>query len=355
MKTIPIFFAVDNNYFPYMAVTLKSLLENASPKYFYKFHVLSSSDLNPEWKQSVEKCLTPYSSIEYFDVRPAMEKIKQDLHVRDYYSLDTYNRFFIDTLFPQYDKVIYLDADIVVTGDISKLYRKNISNYLVGCVPEQVMQKYKVFGEYVVKVLGVKLKTYFNAGMLLMNTKMFRAYNVQKRFINLLKQYKFRVTQDEDYLNVICQNKTRILDFGWNKMPFDDKKFNCRKVNLIHYNLNWKPWRYKHVIYEEEFWKYAKMTDFYEMIKKGREDYTYKQKMDDTTQFENLKKLAQSEIDNPNNYKNVLDMKTSLLKKGTQLFLNLPGIKSLYRFINSNGYKIAYVYRKRQRKTRRTR
>ena len=77
--------------------------------------------------------------------------------------------------------------------------------------------------------------------------------------------------------------------------------------------------------------------------------------MDDTTGFENLKKLAQSEIDNPNNYKNVLDMKMSILKKGTHLFMSIPGIRSLIRIINTNGYKIAYVYRKRQRKTSSTR
>lgn len=348
-KEIPIFFATDNNYFPYMVVTIKSILDNASKDYFYSFHVLETS-IDENNKKNVEKILTENSSIEYVNIKEYIEKIKEDLQLRDYYSFETYYRFFIDSLFPQYDKVIYLDCDIIVKGDISELYNKNISNYLVAAVQDQVMIKYKIFGTYVEKVLGVKTKKDFNAGVLLMNTKMFRAYNVQKRFFQLIKMYKFKVTQDEDYLNVICKNKVKYLDYGWNKMPFDDKRFNCKKVNLIHYNLNWKPWHYKHVLFEEDFWNYVDQTDYSEFIHNAQKTYTFEQKMADTTSFENLKKLAQTEIDNPSNYKKLIKMNENFLKKGTNMFLNLPGIKSLVRILNVYGCKIAYDYRKRQKK-----
>ena len=42
-EIIPIFFASDNNYAPYLAVAIKSLLANASTDYFYKIHILTTN------------------------------------------------------------------------------------------------------------------------------------------------------------------------------------------------------------------------------------------------------------------------------------------------------------------------
>ena len=43
MQEIPIFFAIDDNYAPFFAVALTSLLDNASKKFFYKIYVLTTS------------------------------------------------------------------------------------------------------------------------------------------------------------------------------------------------------------------------------------------------------------------------------------------------------------------------
>lgn len=353
-KVIPIFFASDNNYAPYLAVTLKSLLANASSDYFYKIYVLTSN-ISEDKKERIKALLTENSSIEFCDVKDELEKIRADLQLRDYYSLETYYRFFIDSLFPQYDKVIYLDCDIIVKGDISKFYNTNIKNYLVAAVPEQVMQKYKEFSNYVEKALDVKTKNYFNAGVLLINTKMFRAYNIKQRFSQIIKSFKFRVTQDEDYLNVLCKNKVKYLDYGWNKMPFDDAKFNTKKVNLIHYNLNWKPWHYKHILFEDDFWYYASLTDFYKEIKEAQKNYTFEQKMNDIKSFENLKLIAVEDTNDPSNYKNTNDriLKGHYLKKSLKKISSLKGLSFIFRFFGTQGYKLTYGYRnrKRQRKT----
>ena len=39
---IPIFFATDDNYVPYLAVAIKSLADNAHPKFNYIIHVLNT-------------------------------------------------------------------------------------------------------------------------------------------------------------------------------------------------------------------------------------------------------------------------------------------------------------------------
>ena len=42
-KEIPIFFATDDNYAPFLTVSLNSLLKNASKDYFYKIYVLTTN------------------------------------------------------------------------------------------------------------------------------------------------------------------------------------------------------------------------------------------------------------------------------------------------------------------------
>ena len=126
-REIPIFFASDNNYAPYLAVAIKSLLKNASQDYFYKIHILTTN-LDETLCNKLKKLETSYSSIEIISLAGEIEHIKNRFHLRDYYSIETYYRFFIADLFPQYDKVLYLDCDIIILGDISDLYFTNVSS-----------------------------------------------------------------------------------------------------------------------------------------------------------------------------------------------------------------------------------
>lgn len=343
MKEIPIFFATDNNYAPFLAVTLKSIFENSSKDYFYRIYVMTSN-LHDDLRKRISKVMVENSSIEYVDINSKLETIKSKLHLRDYYSMETYFRFFIADMFPQFDKVIYLDCDIVVVGDIADFYNTHISNYLVAAVKDQVFEKYKCFSDYANKVLGLRTKKVFNAGVLLMNTKLFRAYKVLDKFTNLLSFYKFRVTQDEDYLNVICKDKVKYLNVGWNKMPFDNTELNKKKLKLIHYNLSLKPWHYDNIMYGDLFWKYAQMTDFYEDISLQLKYYSDEKKQKDDIVFDRLKNIALEDTASPDNYKNLVKraQKGKIFKKTYKQIRRIPIIKSIHRIIVSNSSKISY-------------
>ena len=340
-KEIPIFFASDNNYAPYLVVALKSLLANASKEYFYKIHVLTSN-MSDDNKLVLLRELTFNSSIEFINLSKETEAIKDKFHLRDYYSIDTYYRFFIADLFPEYDKVIYLDSDIIVLGDISDLYFYNISNYLLGVVQEQVMAHNECFSDYVEKALGVKCRNYFNAGILLMNSKLFRLYNIQSKFFKLMGRFKFRVTQDEDYLNVICKDKVKYLDLGWNKMPFEETGFDDVDLKIIHYTLGWKPWHYENVRYEEYFWQYASQTEYYELLQNQLKTYDDVKKQKDAESYENLKNMAIADTLDYYNYKNTMEreQRRKYISRGLKTIINIPGIRFISRFIGTQSYKL---------------
>ncbi len=342
MKEIPIFFATDDNYAPFLTVSLNSLLQNASKDYFYKIYVLTTN-LNPVIQGRIKQVLTPNSTIEFISLKNELDKIQDLFHLRDYYSKETYYRFFIPDLFPDYDKVLYLDCDIIVLDDISKLYNTDIKDYYAAAAVEEVMQTVKVFGDYTVKNLGVPTETYFNAGVLLINNKRFLKFKVAEKFVELSKQYTFRVTQDEDYLNVLLKNKVKLVDLGWNKTAYKNPEFNDADLKLIHYKINWKPWHYDNVLYQDYFWKYAKETDFYEEILAMRDAYGEDLKARDQKQYENLVQMAIEDSNNPNNYCNTVVKFENQKAKGLERINNLNFISKLIglkgRILNSNSDK----------------
>lgn len=304
-KIIPVFFATDDNYVPYMAVSIKSLLENANRKYLYKIYILIST-LSEENKKNILSLETSYSEISFVCIKEELDKLSDMLCMRDYYSKATYYRFFIAHLFPQYNKVLYLDCDIVVTGDISRLYSQYLGDCLVGAVQDEVINDIPVFCDYVEQVVGVQSVNYFNAGILLMNTKAFREERIQEKFVKLLNFYKFTVAQDQDYLNVICKERVKYLNLGWNKTAFYNPLFNNRHLGIVHYKMNWKPWHFDNVEYQDEFWKYADMTPYAAKIHGVLESYTDLQRKNDLEAGGKLLALAKSEIDNPENFQRLM-------------------------------------------------
>ena len=261
-SVIPLFFAVDDNYVKFLSVTLESIFENCSKDYSYDVVVLNTG-LKQESKNILNKYLSDDVNIEFFDVRYKLQKISQDLSIRDYYTKATYYRLFIADLFPQYDKALYLDCDIVVLGDVAKLYNTDLENNLVAAIPDGAVQLVDEFIDYVELGLGIKKDKYFNAGVLLINLKEFRNTALEERFVQLLKQYTFEIAQDQDYLNILCKDKVTYVDDSWNVMPLGNY---VKPVNLIHYNLSFKPWKYDNIQYEDYFWEYAKKANVYEDI-----------------------------------------------------------------------------------------
>ena len=55
LKEIPIFFAIDDQYTPFLAVALKSLIENANKDYKYLIKVLHTNVQEEHMKQ-IKKC-----------------------------------------------------------------------------------------------------------------------------------------------------------------------------------------------------------------------------------------------------------------------------------------------------------
>ena len=313
-KTIvPIFFACDNNFVKYTVVSLKSMMCNASKEYNYDVHILNI-DISDEMKEKIKAMEDGNFSISFDDVRNYLDSVRYELPIRDYYSNTTYYRMFIAEMFPQYDKVIYIDSDTIVVGDISELFEKELGDNYVGAANEQAMVQVDTYGQYVEKVLGVDRNKFFNAGLLLINCHQFRENHILEKFIELLGVYNFVVTQDEDYLNILCKDKVLWIEQQWNMEVFGDIKYDESTFKVLHYIMVSKPWHYEDCRYKEYFWKYAKQTFVYEEIRQILLNYTDEQRKNDALSCDRLLQTAEYETNKENNYLNIITNGTTKSK-----------------------------------------
>lgn len=291
---IPLFFAVDDSYSPCLAVALASIADHANPDYEYRISILTET-LSFSNRKKLSALQTDCVRIDFVSVKKKMQENGQMFHLRDYYSKATYYRFFIPDLFPQYDKGLYLDCDMVFLADVSKLYSQPLGSNYVGAVVDDVMLKYPIFGKYTEEVLDIPATEYFSAGVLVMNLKKMREIYLEERFVQLLKERTFRLTQDQDYLNVLCRNRVKFLSPDWNRASFPDADPQNPGFG-VHYKMNWKPWHYSKVSYDGYFWKYAEQTPFFNHLKKCLKNYSSAEKERDTVGYERLVDLAKEEI-----------------------------------------------------------
>ncbi len=300
-NTINIFYACDDNFIKYAIVSVKSLIENANKKYDYIIHFLHTN-ISTEMQESLKKLENSNFKIVFNNVEKELTYCEKLFPIRDYYTKTTYFRIFIANMFPEIDKTIYIDSDTIVLGDISELYFTEIGDNFVGACHEQAMVQVNEYGTYCEEVCGIDRNFYFNAGLLLLNCKAFRESNLLMKFRELLSVYNFRVTQDEDYLNVLCKDRVYWLNDSWNTEVFGEIKVPSEKIKIIHYIMISKPWHYDNCRLKEYFWHYAEKTEYYNEILKEFNEYPDEKKQKDLKSLDALLALAVEETGREDSY-----------------------------------------------------
>lgn len=282
-KEIPIFFTIDESYVPFLGTALASMKENASPEYSYRVIILEQ-DVSGKSRERLRTIEEPGFSLEFVRMGAMPREItdREENRLRcDYFTLTIYYRLFIADMFPQYDKAVYIDSDVIVAGDISELYGIKMGDCLIGACPDDSIADVPELVRYTQEAVGMEAGTYINSGVLLLNLKAMRKSGLGRHFLSLLDQYHFDcVAPDQDYLNAMCKGKIHYLDKRWDAMPVRGKG-TLEDPRIIHFNLFEKPWCYSEVGYEEYFWHYARQSVFYPDIRAVRENYTERQRAAD--------------------------------------------------------------------------
>lgn len=303
MIEVPIFYAVNDNYAPFLALSIKSLLNRSSQNYFYKIHVIDDniSEIN---KEKIKKLGTLNSSIIFTSLNQNLDFINDNKQNRlrpDIFTLTIYFRLFIPEMFKEYDKAIYIDCDTILNADISELYNIDLENNYIGACQDKSIIGIKEFEDYFTYGVGIDYKKYINSGVLLLNMKELRNKKINEKFLYLFNKYHFEnVDPDQAYINFLCHGNIKYLDEKWNAMPGINKIDNPK---LIHYNLFYKPWHYDNIEYEEYFWETAQQTEYYDEIKKIKDNFGLKDKEKDENNLKDMRKRAYEISKSNNNFR----------------------------------------------------
>ena len=261
---IPIFLSSDNNYAPYIATTIASICDNTAA--FCEFYILDGG-IKTDNKTKIKTLMEQYNnfSIEYINIDT--EKYFKNFVTNSYITLPTYYRFIIPQLKLNLERILYLDVDIIVKGDIQELFNTNLDNKVLGAIKD-------LGDSYYIKRLKFNVEidpshTYFNAGVLLIDCKKWREQNISEKLFNTEKKYRGKLLcNDQDVLNKVFENNYKMLL----------EKFNALTLKgdtvIRHYYSKPKPWEIKQDIKNSSqllqdvdlFWYYAQKTPYYEQL-----------------------------------------------------------------------------------------
>lgn len=286
-QTIPIAFAASDAFAPICPVAIQSIVQNSDPDRYYDILILESA-ISPGNKNIIKSWLKGNKnvSVRFFNTRSVTEKY--NLTVNQHLSVETYYRFLIQNIFQDYDKVLYMDGDLVCKHDVAELYDTDITGYLLAAVRDpdmngQINLPNSDTFRYLAKRVHMRDPyAYFQAGVLLLNIREMRsAYSMEQWLGFASKRYEYA---DQDVLNRYCQGRVKYLPAQWNvlvdcnnyRVPVlikgaagDVSKdyFAARKdPYVIHFAGFQKPWNMRGVDFEWEFWRYARNSPFYEYL-----------------------------------------------------------------------------------------
>ena len=289
---IPVFFSVDERYAPYLSTAIASLIEYTSKDKFYEINVVYH-DISRRSLKKLEKLSEGHNNVEIIttEMQESLVGISDRKSTRlkaDCFTPTIYYRIFLPEMFPQYDKGIYLDGDIIVLADVAEMFEIDLEGNILAACTDMSTQSNALFCKYFDEAVGVPHEDYFNSGVLLMDFKTMRDEEFCEHFLYLLNTYDFdTVAPDQDYLNAMCMGRVKKLDIKWNTMPTNVKKE--KKPKIVHYNLFFKPWHYDGTQYEEYFWEYANKSSFLKEVLKEKKNFS---KLGKKTDDERLKQMS---------------------------------------------------------------
>jgi lipopolysaccharide biosynthesis glycosyltransferase len=259
---ISIIVASDNHYAILIVALLKSIDENHKSGEHIDFHIIDDG-IFLNFRKKLESIVdSSRVTIKWFkskDIIPEGIVIPVD---NSAFPLTAYMRVFSPYVVDaDVEKLIYLDVDTIVQGDISKLWYTDLGDYTVAAAQDVGMTvdcKWGGIANY--KELGLTADTkYFNSGVLVINPKKWHAENISKDVIEALSKYKEHVQLADQYgLNVVLANRWLQLDPKWNWFAFKENE-NPQLVHFLDIKPIFKSYNSKEV-YKEEFYRYLSMT-----------------------------------------------------------------------------------------------
>ena len=264
INSISIVCVCDNHYAILLATLIKSIESNHHTGEILEFFLVDDG-ISVKNKQKIIDSILPLNTILNWlpieECLPNNTKLPID---KGSLPLSIYIRLFIPYFIPsRISKIIFLDVDMVMLEDISRLWNTDLGDNIVAAVQDQFIQIVSRWGginNY--KQLGIPAENkYFNAGLMIIDIPKWEAAGITDKVLDCIKNHKNSISFYDQYgLNAILYNRWYSLDPLWNRFAYSKEK----KPYLIHFTGR-KP-IYKTYPFNENyrdiFYEYLKQTEW---------------------------------------------------------------------------------------------
>ena len=217
-------------------VLMSSILHHTqSPVYFHLF-TYGISEENQAWLHRVVS-LSATAHLEV--VKGLAIRADRKGYAVEYISNETWCRLMAHKLLPDVDKLLYLDIDLLILGDVAQLYDRDISGFMAAGVEEEQMRT----NGYPESIGMSSAHGYVNACVLLMNLRALRNSGKGDELIAGINAIGGRF-MDQDVLNSVLHGQMVLLPrrFNFNLYYYRVYKRERKQALVIHFTGPDKPW-----------------------------------------------------------------------------------------------------------------
>ena len=245
--------AADNAYLIPLETTIKSVLYHNRDVDFY----ILNSDIAPEWFKLLDRKMEVVNSTIH-NVHLDKEIFK-GYKTGPHLNYASYFRFFATEVVDS-DRVLYLDSDIIVTGDLNSLFKIDFKGHCIGAVDDVYAYEGRKSG--------------FNSGVLLMDVAKWEEHSIVNRLLELAAEKNQAVhLGDQSILNIYFEDNWLALDEEYNYMVGVDiyhLSQECERLDdnppaIVHYASHDKPWNTYSISRLRELWWTYRVLDWLEI------------------------------------------------------------------------------------------
>jgi lipopolysaccharide biosynthesis glycosyltransferase len=273
---IHVLFCCDPGYYQHLAVAAVSLLENNQAAVLDLHLITSRRDLEAETR--LARSIARYANFS-FHIHTFSSAATERWHTSFHITGEAYTRLFAaSVLDPAIDKILYLDADLVVIDDLAPLWETDVANHALAAAPDP-------YGAWRKQALGMpEAATYVNSGVMLLNLARWRRDGLTARLARYIESAGPLLFHDQDAVNAVLHDAVRVLGYRWNlqarmlrgaaRSRLSDGRAiaaAARAPAIVHYTSARKPWLFvmavpAKLVYRE----YLKKTDWRDAPPVGR-------------------------------------------------------------------------------------
>lgn len=236
----------DERYALPLAVTLYSAVSHCSRPREVRL-VVFDAGITDGSREKIARALEPFGcSLEWIEVSLSAFS---DLPLMSHISAATYARLSIpDVIGADVEKVLYLDSDTVVEGDLAELWDTPLEGHALAAVRDSNAPRADAYwGIQGFEELGIPpTAPFFNSGVMLIDVIAWRARSVSSRVVEYVAANQRVRTSDQEGLNVVLWDDWLELDPKWNQLVIPHllafRGWERRERGVLHFATSSKPW-----------------------------------------------------------------------------------------------------------------